>query len=224
VTAPEPSADVLVRPATPADAPAAVRTLLASRHAAERSGAIPVDSHDDTEVESWFCERVMATREVWVAEQDGTCVGVLVLDEAWLDHLYVLPAWTGRGIGSLLLATARALRPAGFDLWVFQTNTAAQGFYEQHGLESPPAPTTTTISPASTRAIPRACTAVAPAQHSGAASAKSMPSGNATTQVAGTTTCSANPPSVTKANSPRGFTQRCCWPFRHQRQRAQKSR
>jgi len=135
VTAPEPSADVLVRPATTDDARAAVRTLLASRRAAERSGAIPVDSHDDTEVESWFCERVMATREVWVAEQDGTCVGVLVLDEAWLDHLYVLPAWTGRGIGSLLLATARALRPAGFDLWVFQTNTAAQGFYEQHGLE-----------------------------------------------------------------------------------------
>ena len=132
--APEPSPDVLVRPATREDATAAAHTLLASRRAAERTGAIPVDRHEDAEVEKWFAEEVMPTREVWVAEQDGACVGVLVLDEAWLDHLYVRPGRNGQGIGSLLLATARALRPAGFDLWVFQSNTGAQRFYERHGL------------------------------------------------------------------------------------------
>ena len=108
--------------------------MLASRRAAEQSGAIPADQHADAEVERWFAEQVMPSRDVWVAEQDGECVGVLVLDEAWLDHLYVLPDRCGQGIGSLLLEAARALRPGGFDLWVFESNTGAQRFYERHGL------------------------------------------------------------------------------------------
>jgi len=126
--------DVLVRPAVPDDSQAAARTLIASRRAAERSGAIPVGRHDDEEMERWFTEQVMRTRDVWVAESNGSCVGVVVLDEAWLDHLYVLPSRTRQGIGSLLLATAQALRPGGFDLWVFATNTGAQRFYQRHGL------------------------------------------------------------------------------------------
>jgi hypothetical protein len=40
----------------------------------------------------------------------------------------------GKGIGSALLDLAKALRPRGFDLWVFEVNTPARRFYERHGL------------------------------------------------------------------------------------------
>lgn len=126
--------DVLVRPAAAEDAEPAARTLLASRRAAEAAGTIPVGRHDDADVVRWFVTEVMATREVWVAEAGGEVVGVLVLDEGWLDHLYVRADRGSQGIGSLLLSTAAALRPHGVDLWVFASNVAARGFYERHGL------------------------------------------------------------------------------------------
>ncbi len=125
---------VLVRPAAAEDAEPGARTLIASRRAAEATGNIPVGGHDDDDVVRWFVDEIMTTREVWVAESAGEIVGVLVLDETWLDHLYVRPDRSREGIGSLLLSAAAALRPDGVDLWVFQSNIAARGFYERHGL------------------------------------------------------------------------------------------
>ncbi len=58
----------------------------------------------------------------------------LRLTEEWLDDLYVVPGHARRGIGSALLETAKALRPGGFGLWVFETNAPARAFYAGHGL------------------------------------------------------------------------------------------
>lgn len=131
---PPDATDVLVRRATAEDAASAARTLLASRLAAEATGAIPFGPREDDDVLRWFVAEVMTTREVWVAESGAEVVGVLVLDGAWLDHLYVPPHRARQGIGSLLLSLAMAVRPHGFDLWVFQSNLAARGFYEGRGL------------------------------------------------------------------------------------------
>jgi GNAT superfamily N-acetyltransferase len=51
-----------------------------------------------------------------------------------LERLYVEPDVQGQGIGTALLEQAKALRPGGLVLWVFQKNTGARRFYERHGF------------------------------------------------------------------------------------------
>jgi ribosomal protein S18 acetylase RimI-like enzyme len=65
---------------------------------------------------------------------DSQPLAVLVLDDAWVDQLYVDPAFTGRGLGSRLVELAKSRRPAGLQLWTFATNTGAQRFYLRHGF------------------------------------------------------------------------------------------
>ena len=79
-------------------------------------------------------EDVLPHRAVWVADADGDVVAVMALDDRWLDDLYVRPDHAGQGVGSALLDLAKALRPDGFELWVFEVNTPARRFYERHGL------------------------------------------------------------------------------------------
>lgn len=86
------------------------------------------------EVREWFADVVLPQREVWVAEDGGPLVGVLVLEDEWLDQLYVDPDHTGRGIGTELMAVAKAQRPTGLSLWTFQANVRARSFYERHGF------------------------------------------------------------------------------------------
>ncbi len=56
------------------------------------------------------------------------------MTETWLDDLYVAPAFAGQGIGSALLDLAKAQRPQGFCLWVFESNTPARNFYARRGF------------------------------------------------------------------------------------------
>lgn len=78
----------------------------------------------------------MATREVWLIEEEGLPVALLVLDGDWVDQLYVDAGRTGRGLGTQMLQLAKQLRPAGLDLWTFQSNDRARRFYERHGFEA----------------------------------------------------------------------------------------
>ena len=57
-----------------------------------------------------------------------------MLDDDWLDQLYVEPSVTGRGIGLALLDVAKRERPHGLWLWTFASNEGAQRFYERHGF------------------------------------------------------------------------------------------
>ncbi|GAA5151108.1 GNAT family N-acetyltransferase [Nocardioides marinquilinus] len=139
---PEPDADpgsdpdtgqVVVRPATVADLPAVSRVHLASRAAAP----MPPSVHDDSEHLPFLIGRLEAGEELWVAEDDGDPGGVVAyvrLTDTWLDDLYVAPHRAGQGLGSMLLDLAKARRPSGFSLWVFESNAPARAFYARHGL------------------------------------------------------------------------------------------
>ena len=113
------------------------------RSRAASAPSIPPAVHTDEEVHRWFEEVVVPTREVWVADGPGGVIALMVLDGAWIDQLYVDPAWTGRGIGGTLLDRAMKQRPTGLKLWTFQSNLDARRFYEAHDFV---AVTTTTAA------------------------------------------------------------------------------
>ena len=133
--------DVTLRPAVHDDAEQLAELFWVAREAAHP--AMPRSVHSRAEVGSWFREVLGLVprttpmpdgRETWVATQGEAVVGYAVVDPIWLDSLYVRPDLTGHGIGSALLDLVKSLRPDGFGLWVFETNTQAQDFYRRHGL------------------------------------------------------------------------------------------
>lgn len=103
-----------------------------SRHA--NLGSMPPMVHSRETTHRWMSGRLAEGSTGWVAERDGAIVGYLVLTDDWLDDLFLAPGETGHGIGSSLLDVAKALRPGGFLLWVFESNDGARRFYQRHGL------------------------------------------------------------------------------------------
>ncbi len=65
----------------------------------------------------------------------GVIVAFMSLTATELDQLYVLPRWTGLGIGSRLVALAKRRRSGGLRLYTFQVNTGARRFYERQGFK-----------------------------------------------------------------------------------------
>ena len=106
-----------------------------------RAFALPTVSvvHDEREVRRWMADDVVGRTDMWVAEVDGTVVGLMVLDHGrggagWIEHLYLDPAWVGRRLGERFLEIAKERLAAGIELWSFQVNEAARRFYERHGF------------------------------------------------------------------------------------------
>ncbi|MFG3496918.1 GNAT family N-acetyltransferase [Streptomyces sp. NPDC047928] len=91
-------------------------------------------AHDDDGVRAWFRHVVVPRAESWVAVADDSVVGLLVLDGAELEQLYLDPSWRGRGVGDRLMDLAKRRRPDGLGLWAFQVNGPARRFYERHGF------------------------------------------------------------------------------------------
>ncbi|WP_249019716.1 GNAT family N-acetyltransferase [Conexibacter sp. S30A1] len=126
---------VITRRALPSDADSISGLYLLARRAAAIAGTVPALVHDDDGVRRWVADRVVPSLECWIADySDRAMVGMLVLDQDWIDHLYVAPDLTGREIGSELITVAKRERPAGLQLWTFVSNTGAQRFYSQHGF------------------------------------------------------------------------------------------
>jgi GNAT superfamily N-acetyltransferase len=121
-----------IRRPRPGEAGEIAEVWLRSRAAAVPH--IPAPVHTDEDVRAWFADVVCPTKEVWVAEVGGAIAGLLVLEDEWIDQLYLDPSQTGSGIGSQLVAKAKAQRPAGLKLWTFQANARARRFYERHGF------------------------------------------------------------------------------------------
>jgi GNAT superfamily N-acetyltransferase len=87
------------------------------------------------EEDRWFFrERVFAACELWGAFDGGAgMTGMIAFRKDWIEQLYVLPNAQGRGTGSSLLQIAKD----SFDLlqlWTFQRNLSARGFYEARGF------------------------------------------------------------------------------------------
>jgi GNAT superfamily N-acetyltransferase len=95
---------------------------------------------DDAEIRRWMSDDVVGRTDTWVAELDGTVVGMMVLDGGraggWIEHLYLDPAWIGRGLGEQFVGIARSRHPAGLQLWTFQVNEPARRFYERLGFRA----------------------------------------------------------------------------------------
>lgn len=132
------------RRASADDASAVTHVLLRSRRASVP--AIPPSVHADHEVARWVATVVLPTLEVWVVDHStphshDRVLAVLVLDDSWIDQLYVDPAATGRGVGAQLVSLAKDLRPQGLDLWTFQSNVRACRFYERQGFVALPGTT-----------------------------------------------------------------------------------
>lgn len=130
-----PTDEILLRPAVRGDLPAVAELFLATRAAAVPAMPPLVHGEDDVRAHVAGIDLDEAGRRMWVAEDaGGGLAGYAELRGAWLDDLYVLPGHQGKGIGGALLDVAKAERPDGFCLWVFESNAPARAFYERRGL------------------------------------------------------------------------------------------
>lgn len=125
------SNDVALRRATSSDARAAAEVWLRSFAAALPT--VPC-AHTEADVHDWFARLLVPRYETWVADNDGSVVGLMVLNGGEMKQLYLDPAWRGEGLGDQFMALAKQQRPDGLALWTFQVNTSAHRFYERHGF------------------------------------------------------------------------------------------
>jgi putative acetyltransferase len=77
--------------------------------------------------------RLFDEHSVMVAEEGGI-VGFCVFGAGWIEHLYVMPGFQGRGIGSMLLERLKELNSE-LQLWTFQRNVEGRRFYESKGFK-----------------------------------------------------------------------------------------
>lgn len=122
---------IQLRPATAADA-----GDIADIDLAARAAALPTVrwAHPPHEVRAWIAGVLLPRGGVWLAERAGIALGYMALHQDWVEQLYLHPAHWRQGIGSALLAHAKAERPGGLRLWCFQVNAPARAFYERHGF------------------------------------------------------------------------------------------
>jgi GNAT superfamily N-acetyltransferase len=117
----------VIRPATPADAPAiAAAQARAWRHA--YADIVEPERMPTAQQQApRFAEYIRAGGEVLVFDQNGRVAGFAALSGGELQAIYVDPPAQGAGVGSALLRAAEdALREA---------NGLARAFYERHGWE-----------------------------------------------------------------------------------------
>jgi ribosomal protein S18 acetylase RimI-like enzyme len=126
-----------LRPATLSDADQVADVYLRSRK--ELVAFAPL-AHSDADVCDWIRERLIPAGRTTVAVAEGQVVGLMAVSAAtdcsWITHLYLHPAWIGRGIGTRLLELARRELPPPIRLFTFQANERARIFYERRGFKA----------------------------------------------------------------------------------------
>lgn len=126
-----PSPRVKLQAAIDSDAGAIAALIRYSKSEAMPWLRVPHTAEED----SWWVANVLLPgSSVWTAVVDNELLGVLALRAGWVDQLYVHPSGQRKGIGRLLLQQAMNLNPEGLQLWTFQRNTNARGFYERAGF------------------------------------------------------------------------------------------
>ncbi|MEJ2002395.1 MAG: GNAT family N-acetyltransferase [Maritimibacter sp.] len=122
------SADLIIAPARPEDAPAI--GLILSAWIDETPWIPRVHSHDD---EQGFGRMMVERGWTTVARRDGEVLGFLSRDETEVHALYLRADARGQGVGKALLDSAKSAS-ARLELWTFQQNTRAQQFYLREGF------------------------------------------------------------------------------------------
>ncbi len=143
---------VIIRPAEPKDAtPIGIVHVETWQHAYK--GQIPDDYLNSLSVEKrsqrWkeHLEKPDPGKHMWVSEVDGKVVGWstfgvnrdIDVDKttAELYGIYILPNFSGQGIGSMLMEKGlNILRAEGYkkaSLWVLETNKKSRDWYEGKG-------------------------------------------------------------------------------------------
>lgn len=95
---------------------------------------IPAYVHQNKDVFEWIASIVIPRQETWVAEYEHHLIGMISLDQEWIDQLYVDPEWTGHGVGALLIAWAKERSPGVFNYGPSNRTLGARRFYERHGF------------------------------------------------------------------------------------------
>ena len=86
-----------------------------------------------------FSSDYIEENETWVAHSDGEPIGFYTLQDkrgnAWIENLWVLPEWIGKGIGKQLFDHAVTLaRQLGYERLQLEADPNAVGFYEKMGM------------------------------------------------------------------------------------------
>ena len=88
----------------------------------------PEQRSSEAEYRDFFRNVVAKTTELWVAEQDGSILGILAMSGDSVSRLYVDTSAQEKGVGSALLDRAKALSPEGLRLVTLERNEQAAGF------------------------------------------------------------------------------------------------
>ena len=92
------------------------------------------DPHPIADQCQYFLERVLPENTVRIAVGGDQLVGFVAASRESLSHLYVRVGLQRRGIGSQLLAWAKAHSSGGLWLYTFARNSGACAFYEKSGF------------------------------------------------------------------------------------------
>ena len=93
--------------------------------------------HTLDDARSFFRQSILATCEVWVAEEAGALLGLIALSGSdWIKQLSVFPEHQRRGIGTRLLQHAKDRADSELRLYTLQRNLPARRFYETHGFRA----------------------------------------------------------------------------------------
>ena len=73
-------------------------------HRAAFDDALPwlAGLHTPADDRRYFRERVFTACEVWGAFDDAVLAALVAFREGWIDQLYVLPAYQGRGVATIV--------------------------------------------------------------------------------------------------------------------------
>lgn len=127
--------ETVLRAASDGDAAAVAELLMASRHAFLPYAPM---AHSPSDIHRWVQHTLIPGGGVTLACVGENIAGVLAVAQeegiAWIDQLYLLPAFVGQGLGTRLLQHALDALPRPVRLYTFQANAAARRFYERHGF------------------------------------------------------------------------------------------
>jgi GNAT superfamily N-acetyltransferase len=127
--------DLQIRRAKPEQAEALTQIALA----AKRHWGYPECWMELWKPQLTFGPEYFEENESWVAEFNNAPIAFYTSLEkdgsAWLENLWVSPAWIGRGVGKSLFSHALDLsRQRGYKILRLEADPNAAGFYEKMGM------------------------------------------------------------------------------------------